>query len=70
MVAYRQIKQRGKPITQVLVEWAELPKEHRSWKDIDSVKRLMADTNLEDMINSDGSKDVTVDLDLKTVAMR
>lgn len=49
------------------MEWAGLPSEHRSWEDINSIKRLMKDNNLEDKINLDGSGDVIIKLDLETV---
>lgn len=52
------------------MEWVGLPPEHRSWEDIDTIKRLMTEGNLEDKINLDGGGDVTVNLDLDIVIAR
>lgn len=70
IVAYRSIKRRGKAINQVLIEWAGLPPDDRSWEDLEDIKRLTADSNLEDKIKSDGGRDVTITLDLHTVVAR
>lgn len=67
IIAYRQIKLRGKSTKQVLVEWAGLPAENRSWEDIDSIQRLMAEDNLEAKIAAEGGRDVTVTLELDAV---
>lgn len=68
VVAYRQIKQRGKTMKQV--EWTGLPNDDRSWEDITSIERLMSGENLEDKISEKVGRDVTVRLELDTVTKR
>lgn len=71
IVAYRIIKQKGRTVRQVLVEWVGLPREHRSWEDFDSIQRLiMNDSNLEDKIILNGHGDVTIELDLEEIVTR
>lgn len=70
VLAYRQIKHKGKATTQVLVEWAGLPPENKSWEDINAIKRLVLDKNLEDKIAMKGERDVTVTLELDSVVAR
>lgn len=70
MVAYRHIKCKGQPQTQVLVKWVGLPDENRSWENIEFINRLLSVVNLEDKINLEGSGDVTVELKLGAVAAK
>lgn len=71
VIAYRLIKQRGKSIRQVLVEWVGLPSEDRSWENIISIERLVSGINLEDKISAERGGDVTlIHLEIDTVIKR
>lgn len=52
------------------MEWAGLPEDEKSWEDVETIKRLTADPNLEDKIKSNGRGDVTMNLDLQAVVAK
>lgn len=70
VVAYREIKQKGVAVKQMLVEWEGLLAEQRTWEDINTISRLVHNLNLEDKIKSDGRRDVTINLDMEEVVSR
>lgn len=52
-------------IEQVLIEWVTLPSEDQSWEDLEAIKSLIPNTNLEDILYTIWSGDVKIELDIK-----
>lgn len=59
--------QKGKLVTQVLVEWFGLLGEEWLWEDVKYIQEFMPNWNLEDKFPLEESRDVIVTLD--TTAM-
>lgn len=51
----------------MLVKWLGLPSDQRTREDVNTIKRLTSQGNLEDKIVSDGHGDLTFQLKLDTV---